>query len=314
MDTFSGPEVTPGQPIGTTAQSPLRIPLRRQAKVQSAQIMPVVAEVNVFLTHPRSPIPNARRKAPLPSTETLKGPEFVTRNAVAVSDLCPGTIPIPTAESPASLGQVLPESQLHIDTEMEDSEIEKIPWSVPGRPAIIFPQLKHTTNAGWNERCRKYIEDRRELLSKPFTGVSDTILQSLEDAERTQGGPKYILVKLQHVARKAHKHQVGRVLKSNDVDEESEVDRQDGSGEEDSQDLLECIRRVMIIEAIIRRTSNTEVPGKETPPDTESDFEGEPDPVVKYGEEERRKQGGNQDAGNVLSQRCNNMGLLTFAQ
>lgn len=203
------------------------------------------------------------------------------------------------------MGQALPEGQApHIDTEMEDSEIEEMPWSARGRPAAVIPQLRRPTRAAWNERCRRYIEDRGESLYKPFTGVSDTILQSLQDAERTQGGPKYVLAKLQDVERKAYKEQVHRGLKStSDMDEESEVGRQDGSGEEDSQDLLECVRRVMNVEATIRRTSDTEsqsVPGKEAPPETESDFD----------EEERRgKQEGKQDidTGNALSRCCNNI-------
>ena len=76
----------------------------------------------------------------------------------------------------------------------------------------------------WNERCRRYIEDCGGSLYKLFTSISDMILQSLQDAERTQGGLKYILAKLQDIKHKAYKEQVHHGLKStSDMDEESEV-------------------------------------------------------------------------------------------
>ena len=271
---------------------------------------------------PASPIPNARRKAPLTTNEARKEPGFEIRNAVA--------IPIPTAESPTGVAQAVPEGQsLDSDIEMgemgdSDSESEQIPWSSRGQPAIIYPQLPVRLNAAWNERCRRRIEGRNELLNNLFTGVSDTTLQSLEDAERTPGGPKYILAKLQHVAHGVHKQQTNRGIMGDYMDQEGEVERQDGSGEEDSQDLLECVRRVMIVEATIPRSLNSKsqagktppggrlhtrgVPGKEVSPDNWSDFEGEPVPVASDEEEEKgSKQGEKEDAGNVLSQCCNDM-------
>ena len=209
------------------------------------------------------------------------------------------------AESPAGVSQALPEGQApHIDTEMEDSKIEEMPWSAQGWPATVIPQLRCPTCAVWNERCRRYIEDCGGSLYKLFTSISDMILQSLQDAERTQGGLKYILAKLQDIKHKAYKEQVHHGLKStSDMDEESEVGWQDRSGEEDLQDLLECVCQVMNIEATIWWTLDTKsqsVPSKEAPPETKSDFD----------EEERRgKQEGKQDidTGNTLSWCCNNI-------
>jgi hypothetical protein len=172
----------------------------------------------------------------------------------------PGTIEIPTADSPAGAGErntvILEGQRLLDDAEMDDSDVELIPPIPRHRPARIVPQLKPSAIT-WLDRYRQYINDRVEPVDAPFTGVSETILRGLEDAEKTRGGPRGILAKVARLAQKTHLQIVSDLFKDKNTDQESEAEQQDGSGEEYSQDLLECIRRAMIVEARIRESSNT---------------------------------------------------------
>jgi hypothetical protein len=204
---------------------------------------------------------NARRKGPLQATGSLKGSGAGAGNAVAVSDLGPGTTATLTIDSPVGANQdelVVPEVQGLLTTmEAEDSDLEEILCRPRKQPAAIFPQPNPEAHPTWLERCRKYIEDREEPLEKPFTGVSEACLRSLEDAERTRGGPKGILAKVTRISHKAYTQRVSSEFESEDTDQESGAERQDGGGEEDLQDVLECVRRMMMVEARIRRSSKT---------------------------------------------------------
>jgi hypothetical protein len=104
------------------------------------------------------------------------------------------------------------------------------------------------------EQCRKYIEHRGEPLEKLFADVSEALLRSLEDAEKTRGGPKGILTKVTRLAHGAFTQQVSDGF---DTDRESGTERQGDSRAEVSQDLLECVRRMMVVEARIREPLNT---------------------------------------------------------
>ncbi len=120
-----------------------------------------------------------------------------------------------------------PEGQaLHnINTKiLEDSKLKELPWGLQELPALIFPQPKPPTNPSWMEQCCKCIEDCGELLSKPFTSVSDTILQSLEDTEQTCGGQKYILAELECIAHNAFVQHASGVIEGNDMDKECKAD------------------------------------------------------------------------------------------
>ena len=75
------------------------------------------------------------------------------------------------------------------------------------------------------------------------------MLRSLEEAEKTRGGPKGILGKVVAIAHKVHMEQARDALEDDNTDRERQA--------EYSQDLLECIRRVMIVEAKIQKSSKT---------------------------------------------------------
>ena len=108
----------------------------------------------------------------------------------------------------------------------------------------------YPSGPAWQQPYCKYIEERGGPLEKEFTGVSETVLHSLEEAEKTWGGPKGILGKVTTVTHKTFTQQMSDVLQDDNADREREAGRA-----EYSQDLLECVRRVMIVEARIRESS-----------------------------------------------------------
>ena len=255
IDAPGSLEVTPTTEnlVETTMQSPLKIKIRRLTKARSVQPSPVVAEVDTFHTHLRVPTANARRKAPLQATEMLKELGSGAPNAVAVSDPNSNTIALPTADTVAGAE---PEGQGSLtDTEME-SEVEPIQRTSRKRLASIAPQTNpsapqmNPSAPSWSWPYRTYIEDRGEPFEKGFTGVSPTVLRCLEDAEKTRGGPKGILNKLTTIAHKTFVQRVHDVFEGDNAHQESEAGQY-------SQDVLECVRRVMIVEARIRASSKT---------------------------------------------------------
>ena len=231
VDAPIGREVTPmTEPPVETAL--LKIKIRRGGEAPSSQPVPLVTVVNTFPINLRVQLANAQWKAPFQSISTLKEPEPIARTAAAASDL-------------GSVTSVL-----------GDSDLEEILCSPPRRPKAIVPQLEYSNHPPWFERHRKHIEDRGGPIDEPFTGVSEALLRSLEDTEKTGGGSKRILSKVKDIAHKAFVQQMANVLKGdNDTDPAQEVGQHDGSGEELSQDLLECTRRVMLIEARVQDRS-----------------------------------------------------------
>jgi hypothetical protein len=182
---------------------------------------PVVAEVDDFLTHLRVPLANARRKAPL--------------------------------QVPDGQGSI-------IDMETEESDIEVYPTTSRKQVATISTHRIYPSGPGWQQPYRKHIEERGEPFEKEFTGISEAVLRSLEEAEKTRGGPKAILGKVMTIAHKIFTQQASDMLQDDNADWEREAGRA-----EYSQDLLECVRRVMIVEARTResktRTSSKILPG-----------------------------------------------------
>jgi len=249
------------QAVNTITASPLKIKIRRGVKGLDTQLHPGT-EVNTYPTRRLVPLANARRKSLLQDTGTLKGPGSGAGNAVAFSNLGPDTIAAATTDPPVGMGQdniVVPEGQdLLTAMEAEDTDIEEIIRPSQKRLAAVFPQPKPETSLEQFGRYRKYIKDRGVPLDKPFANVSEALLRNLEDAEKTLGGPKRILTKVTRIAQKVFTQEASSVLKDDDTDQESGAERQDDGGEEYSQDLLECVRRMMSVEARIREPSNTE--------------------------------------------------------
>jgi hypothetical protein len=248
------------QPVDATMKSSSKIKIRKGVKGRGAQ-PPRATEVGTYPTHRRVRLVNVRPKILLQDTGTLEEPGDRAYSAVAVSDLGPGTTTTPTTDSPAGVDQystVVHEGQELLSTmEMEDSDTNEIPTCSRRRPAAIFPQSKPEVHSTWLDRCREYIEDCEEPLEKPFTGVSEALLRSLEDTEKTRGGPKGILAKVTRIAHDAYVQRVSSEFESEDTDQESGAERQDGGGEEVSQGVLECVCRMMMVEARIRRSSKT---------------------------------------------------------
>ena len=179
----------------------------------------------------------------------FKGPGSGAPNAVAVGDLNSGTNAPPTADTVAG---AVPEGQGSLtDMEMEESEVEVYPTTSRKRLAT---STRRTCPSGpaWQQRYRKYIEERGETFEKQFTGISETVLRSLEEAQKTRGGPKGILGKLMTIAHNTFTQQIRDGLQDNNTDRESEAGQA-----EYSQDLLECVRRVMIVESRIQELSKT---------------------------------------------------------
>jgi len=204
---------------------------------------------------------NTRWKAPLQDTGTLEGPRSRSGDTVAGGYL--GLDDLDT------MGP-------------EDYDIEEITWPSQKPLPPVLPQLQPPTRDKWFEE-RKTIEDRGETIHKPFTLVSNAVLRSLEDAEKTLGGPKGILAKVVRIAHKTSLEKTSSVFKS--------ADSANDTGEDGSQDVLECVRRMMLLEARIQVLATAMI--------QESNLECDEDeaaPVVKS------KEGRN--AGNVLLRCC----------
>ena len=89
---------------------------------------------------------------------------------------------------------------------------------------------------------RRLIESRNEAIDVPFTQISDEIRRRLEDAEKTKGGPKKVLAQLLKIANTEALKEVAATF---------------GSGDEENpnEDYLECIRRMMVLEAITSKSN-----------------------------------------------------------
>jgi len=224
---------------------------------------------------------NIQWKAPLQDTGTLEGP------TVAGIDLDQDNIIVPE------------DKELHDAMEAEEDDIGDLFATPPLRPAPAFPQSppkEPTTGFKWIDECRKAIEDRRESFFTPFPHVSKAIQQSLDDAERTLGGTRAILSKLRKIAHRVNSQKSLSVFEAGDATQET--------GEDGSQDTLECVWRIMVVEA--RIWPSIAAKAQDVPKSGPESEDDEPAPVVKS-KEERGMQEGNEDAGNVLLQCCDGM-------
>ena len=151
------------------------------------------------------------------------------------------------------------------------------------------PQPKPPTRPTWQDRYRRYIEDRSEPLDRPIADASETILRSLDEAQKAQIEPIRILEKLEKIAHESWVKKISAVFKddANATVRESEAEGSDG--DEYAPDILECFRRITLLEAKVHKTPNT-------------DPEDEPVPVAGH---QRRRQ--KEKQGNVLSQYRNDM-------
>lgn len=140
-------------------------------------------------------------------------------------------------------GEPIPEAE-----ETDSSSLDDIFLMRP-RPRAKLPltsTLKPNNDPSRLAAGRCLIKSRNEALDVPFTQISDEIRRRLEDAEKTKGGPKKVLAQLLKIAKAEALKDVAATF---------------GSGDEDNpnEDYLECIRRVMVFEAI---TSESNAPMK----------------------------------------------------
>ena len=109
------------------------------------------------------------------------------------------------------------------DLESEGSAVKEIPRSSLMQAASTVLQLQPSVLPTWAAKYCKCIEDRRVSLYTPFADVSETLLSSLEDAEKTRGGLKRILTKVTNIAYKAYLHKTSKTFED-DTDQESGVE------------------------------------------------------------------------------------------
>ena len=139
----------------------------------------------------------------------------------------------------------IPERLAHEDNDADYSSLDEIlhvsPRVKAKPPSMPIPKNDPSRLAAG--RC--FIENRDEALTVPFTQVSDAIHRSLENAEKAKGGPRKVLAKLREVAN-------GQALQAVKDLFDSDVEEIPNGCDEN---LLECIRRVMMVEATIREAS-----------------------------------------------------------
>ena len=183
-----------------------------------------------------------------------------------------------------------------------------------------------STSSAMLERYRRHIESLGQPIYREFTGVGEPFLLSLKDAGRRSGGLRVVLARLTKIAHKEFNQQRrSDFMEEDDLELERKTEREDGSREEYSRNLLECVRWMIVVEASIRQSSNNrsqvgknqrkmageippgghlgirEVPGEEISITTDLDIEGN-DP-----EDESAKYKEKQDGGNVSLQCCSDM-------
>jgi hypothetical protein len=150
--------------------------------------------------------------------------------------------------------------------ETPESDLDEI-LQGPSRPkprALQGPP-RSSGEPAWLTRSRLHVANRPEPLTVPFSSVSEQDLQSLEEAENTKGGLKRVLAKVMEIACKAahgtiHKRAVNLFESDN---EEELSDSEGGSGDApQSLTVLECTRRVMVLEERIKENDMAQVKEK----------------------------------------------------
>jgi len=109
------------------------------------------------------------------------------------------------------------------------------------------------------------IANRPEPLTTPFSNVSGPDIQTLDEAESTQGGLKRVLARVvgiaHQIAHSTYKKQAVDLFVEENEEESNEI--QGGNGEDMlSLSLLECIWRAMVLEDRIREKDKAQVKEK----------------------------------------------------
>ena len=76
----------------------------------------------------------------------------------------------------------------------------------------------YCSGTAWQQPYHKHIEEWGKPFEKEFTGVSEVVLRSLEEAEKTWGGPKGILGKVVTIVHKVHTEQACDTLQDDNTD------------------------------------------------------------------------------------------------
>ena len=177
----------------------------------------------------------------------------------------------------------------------ENSDSDDSIYAPPKQRAAIVHQPPRPTYRAWRDRYRHRIEVRTEPLERPFDNISEAISSRLDKAQKARDSPKAILDMLERIAHDLWSKKKRDTLNPDLDNDEEGSDR----GGDYSPDVLECTRRIILLESKLRRAIDTGS-GSE-----DSGLEDEPVPVVGY---KRRKQGEKQ--GNVLWQCRNHMAYL----
>lgn len=153
--------------------------------------------------------------------------------------------PVRNSVSPPQDDVHIPEQPVLEDEATDNSSLGEEFYLLPPSRAKPRPMPKSKHDPSLLTTGRQFIETRGEALDVPFLYISDAIRDGLQDAERT-GSPKQILAKLTRLAQKEALKQVANNFDS-DVEETSNSSK---------ENLLECIRRIMVVEAAMLQSSS----------------------------------------------------------
>jgi len=106
----------------------------------------------------------------------------------------------------------------------------------------------------WISKGRAQILNRQEGLEVPVAKASEKVLRRLEEAEKTEGGPKDVLTELMIVGYRTYLQEVAKLFQE-DEDSDSHEDSDSPGDDEVSYDIIECARRVMVAEARVQEWS-----------------------------------------------------------
>lgn len=161
------------------------------------------------------------------------------------SDAPPTNPALPNNEGLAQNEANIPERPVLGDQDTDNSSLEDDFFAPPPPRAKLLPMPKSKFDPSLLADGRQRIKARGESLDTPFVHISDAIRNSLQDAKRIQGGPKQLLARLERLARRVT---VKRVV--GDIDSEVEEDPNS------SEDFLECIRCMMVVEATMLKSGS----------------------------------------------------------
>jgi hypothetical protein len=127
--------------------------------------------------------------------------------------------------------------------------------------ASILPPQRPTLELLWLSKGRSYILNHQEGLDVPFPKASNAFLHHLKEVEKTKGGPRNVLTKLMDIGNEAFSNKTARVFDSDTegLDGETDPGDSDYGNNEASHNLLECTRRVMVLQAKIQEHTTNRV-------------------------------------------------------